>query len=195
MAEWITVGELARGSNVDAAQLAAFITKNFDYESREGTTFTERIAVKADQSPDIVAAFRSPAGERDAAARKTKAMWAQNRAAEIVANMPHTSTATFEGYRITRYGGFATGTSTINTVSGFFSTNVNQVESSINTARITAIHNLKVRAFEMGCNAVVGMDVDFVSVDSHGALNAQADSHYIVVCANGTAVEIEPLDN
>ena len=194
MAEWITVGALAQGSGVDAAQLAAFITKNFDYESRQGATFAERIAVKADQSPDIVRAFKEPAHKRDEAVRSTKARWAQNRAAEIVANMPHTSTATFEGYRITRYGGFATGTSTINTVSGIFASNQDLVEQSINTARIAAIHNLKQRAFEMGCNAVVGMDVDFVSVDSHGAFNAQADSHYIVVCANGTAVEIEPID-
>lgn len=128
------------------------------------------------------------------AVASVKARWANSRMQELVNNMPHTSTPSFEGYRITRYGGFATGTSTINTVGGFFSTDTSKVEASVNLARIRAIQNLKQRALDMDCNAVVGLDVDFVNVDSHAAFNAQNDSHYIVVCANGTAVEIEPIE-
>lgn len=73
-------------------------------------------------------------------------------------------------------------------------TDAAKIEEAVNEARKQAIFNLKKRVFEEGCDAVVALDVDFANVDSHGALRASVDSHYIIVCANGTGVNIEPIE-
>ncbi len=175
---------MANSAGVGTASLATFVMENFEFTKQEAYSFENRIVVPEEQAPEIIEAFKEGTEE---AVKKAKATIAKNKAESMVQNMPHTSTPSFEGYRIARYGGFATGTATINTASGLLWSSQSRVEDSIDIARIQAIQNLKQKAFDMDCNAV------FVSVDSHGVLNTQNNSHYLMVCANGTAVEIEPI--
>ncbi|MBQ1317341.1 MAG: heavy metal-binding domain-containing protein, partial [Lachnospiraceae bacterium] len=62
--------------------------------------------------------------------------------------------------------------------------------------RRQAIKELKEAAYDLGCNAVIGVDFDYLTMDPQhaGALNATVtvyEPYVICVTANGNAVVIE----
>lgn len=117
----------------------------------------------------------------------------ENHFLEIARNMPITSGTNFEGHRITRYAGYVSGDEVATIPMGFFSGTITNdaVNETIKKVRSVAIQELKEAAANIGCNAVIGLDFDYITIDrtgSHGTLEVK-----IILTANGTAVEIEPL--
>ena len=61
------------------------------------------------------------------------------------------------------------------------------VQKTMRDSRRTALHELKQEAYEVGANAVVGVDLDYVQLSSAGSM--------VMLVASGTAVIIEETDN
>ena len=126
------------------------------------------------------------------AARKKKAM----------AEMLITSGFNFDGYRITKYSGYISGDDAISVDRGLaiFSsggTNVkNELMNSLVTIRRNALRELKEAAYALGCNAVIGVDFDYLTLDPQTA-NLTGGTTYqpyvFGVTANGNAVVIEKI--
>ena len=114
-----------------------------------------------------------------------------------------TSGYNFEGYRIVKYSGYISGDDAMSIdrgTSGFFSsaTNVGQsLTRSLTQIRKQAIKELKEAAYDLGCNAVIGVDFDYITLDPETATSAGGTAYlpYVFcVTANGTAVVIEKED-
>ncbi len=59
------------------------------------------------------------------------------------------------------------------------------VQQTMRDARRTALYELKKEAFEVGANAVVGVDLDYVELSAAGSM--------VMLVASGTAVVIEEV--
>jgi uncharacterized protein YbjQ (UPF0145 family) len=59
------------------------------------------------------------------------------------------------------------------------------VQETMRDARRTALYELKKEAFEVGANAVVGVDLDYVELSAGGSM--------VMLVASGTAVVIEEV--
>ena len=125
--------------------------------------------------------------------RKQKLLAAEEqRIAEIVRTMPITSGPNLEGYRIVRYAGYVSGdeVATIPRTLFLRSMKNDAVNDTIKQVRNVAIRELKEAAANLDCNAVIGLDFDYITLDS-GTENVTETK--IVLTANGTAVEIVPV--
>lgn len=117
----------------------------------------------------------------------------EKRLAEVARNMPITSGTNFEGHRIVRYAGYVSGDEVATIPMGFFTGTMtnDDVNDTIKRVRNVAIQELKEAAANIGCNAVIGLDFDYITIDRSGAQGTIEVK--IVLTANGTAVQIEPL--
>ena len=115
------------------------------------------------------------------------------RVAEVARSMPITSGTNFEGYRIIRYGGYVSGDEVAVIPMGFFTGSMSNdaVNETIKRVRNVAIQELKEASANIDCNAVIGLDFDYITIERSGAQGTLEVK--IVLTANGTAVEIEPL--
>jgi uncharacterized protein YbjQ (UPF0145 family) len=122
-----------------------------------------------------------------------------------LANMLITSGFTFDGYTITKYSGYISGDDAVEIprgTAGIFSTGTNVCDAlmaSLVTIRRKALAELKEAAYALGCNAVIGVDFDYLTLDPQTA-NFQGGTTYLPyvfgVTANGNAVVIEKnMDN
>jgi len=119
---------------------------------------------------------------------------------KILANMLITSGFNFDGYTITKYSGYISGDDAVQIdrgTSGFFSraTNVgDSLMASLVQIRRKALAELKEAAYALGCNAVIGVDFDYLTLDPQTA-NTSGGTVYLPyvfgVTANGNAVIIE----
>ncbi|HCX04181.1 MAG TPA: putative heavy metal-binding protein [Clostridiales bacterium] len=103
-----------------------------------------------------------------------------------------TTTPTVEGKKITEYKGvifgeviagvdfikdFAAG------LTNFFGGRSNSYEGELIEARQSALREMEERARRLGCNAVVGVDIDYEVLGQNGSM--------LMVTASGTAVVVE----
>lgn len=119
---------------------------------------------------------------------------------EALSSMLITSGFNFDGYKITKYSGYISGDDAISIdrgTSGIFSsaTDVNEeLTKSLVKIRRNAIQELKEAAYDLGCNAVIGVDFDYITLDPETA-NSSGGTTYLpyvfCVTANGNAVVIE----
>lgn len=119
---------------------------------------------------------------------------------KALANMLITSGFTFEGYKIKKYSGYISGDDAIQIdrgTAGFFSSATNVGDSlmaSLAEIRRNAIKELKEAAYALGCNAVIGVDFDYLTLEPETA-NSSGGTTYLPyvfgVTANGNAVIIE----
>lgn len=102
------------------------------------------------------------------------------------------TTPTLEGRRIVRYVGIASGEAIVgaNIVRDLFASvrdivggRAGAYENVLQSARETALTEMRENAERMGANAVVGVDLDYETLGSGGSM--------LMVCASGTAVVIE----
>ena len=115
-----------------------------------------------------------------------------------------TSGFSFEGYRIVKYSGYISGDDAVQVnrgTAGFFSdpTNVGEkLMQSLTIIRRNALRELKEAAYELGCNAVIGVDFDYLTLDPQTA-NSSGGTTYLPyvfgVTANGNAVIIEKIED
>lgn len=119
---------------------------------------------------------------------------------KALASMLITSGFTFEGYKIKKYSGYISGDDAIEIprgTAGFFSNATNVGDSlmeSLAKIRRNAINELKEAAYALGCNAVIGVDFDYLTLEPETA-NSSGGTTYLPyvfgVTANGNAVIIE----
>jgi len=135
-------------------------------------------------------AHEEAAREKEEAARKKKAM----------AQMLVTSGFTFDGYRITKYSGYISGDDamTVSRGSSFTDGGVrDKLMASLSEIRRNALRELKEAAYDLGCNAVIGVDFDYITLDPQTA-NFSGGTTYqpyvFCVTANGNAVIIEKIE-
>lgn len=114
-------------------------------------------------------------------------------------NMLITSGFSFDGYTIVKYSGYISGDDAISVDRGFtfFGGEGNvkdKLMESLVVIRRNALAELKEAAYALGCNAVIGVDYDYITLDPQ---NANLTGHTVYqpyvfgVTANGNAVIIE----
>ena len=121
-----------------------------------------------------------------------------------LSNMLITSGFSFDGYKIKKYSGYISGDDVISIdrgTSGIFSDPTNVGESltkALVQIRRQAIKELKEAAYNLGCNAVIGVDFDYITLDPETA-NSRGGTTYLpyvfCVTANGNAVIIEKSED
>ena len=103
-----------------------------------------------------------------------------------------TTTQSVEGRKIVEYKGIVFGEviSGVNVVkdmmaglTNFFGGRSNTYETELINARQNALKEMEERAFQLGANAVVGVDIDYEVLG--------ADNGMLMVTASGTAVRVE----
>ena len=117
-----------------------------------------------------------------------------------MSSMLITSGFSFEGYTITKYSGYISGDDVVQIdrgSQGFFSSVTDVGASLMNSLvdiRRNALQELKEAAHALGCNAVIGVDFDYLTLDPE-TVNASGGTLYMPyvfgVTANGNAVVIE----
>ena len=147
-------------------------------------------ALKAEEDRRKEAILAEEARE---SARKKKAM----------ANMLITSGFNFDGYRITKYSGYISGDDamSVDRGAGFLGFATSDAKdglmASLSQIRRNALRELKEAAYELGCNAVIGVDFDYITLDPQTATitgGTQYQPYVFCVTANGNAVVIEKIE-
>ena len=116
---------------------------------------------------------------------------------QATANMLITSGFSFDGYTITKYSGYISGDDAVNIDRGMGSMSNNVADSLMNSLvniRRNALAELKEASYALGCNAVIGVDFDYLTLDPETA-GSNGGTLYLPyvfgVTANGNAVIIE----
>ncbi len=124
----------------------------------------------------------------------------RKRLQEELQNIWITSGFSFDGYTITKYSGYISGDDAISVDRGFdglFSKGANVGEhllASLKEIRRNALLELKEAAHALGCNAIIGVDFDYMTLDPQTANSTGGTTYYpyvFCVTANGNAVVIE----
>ena len=127
----------------------------------------------------------------------------ENRKKIAMQNMLITSGFNFDGYRVVKYSGFISGDDVARIdreTLGLFNISLTDIEKELSTAlkaiRRQALTELKEAAYELGCNAVIGVDYDYITFEPESARGGHTVymPYIISVTANGNAVVIEPID-
>lgn len=116
---------------------------------------------------------------------------------QALASMLISSGFSFDGYTIVKYSGYISGDDAVQIPrTGWFggSQTDQLLTDALVRIRRQAIAELKEAAYNLGCNAVVGVDFDYITMDPQTA-NSSGGTTYepyvICVTANGNAVLIE----
>lgn len=113
-----------------------------------------------------------------------------------MAQMLISSGFSFDGYKIVKYSGYISGDDAVEIPrSGFLGGNNGQnLTNALVQIRRQALQELKEAAYDLGCNAVVGVDFDYITMDPQTATltgGTLYEPYIICVTANGNAVVIE----
>lgn len=135
---------------------------------------------------------KQQAAEQQAAAEKQQAL----------ASMLITSGFNFDGYAITKYSGYISGDDAVQMdrpKQGWITGGVHgdvgaDLLSALVRIRRKALLELKEAAYALGCNAVIGVDFDYLTLDPETATSGGGTLYLpflFAVTANGNAVIIE----
>ena len=161
--------------------------KNVEYKAK----IAEQERIRYEQEQAIIRAeeARLQAIAEEEAMNKQRAM----------ATMLISSGFSFEGYKIVKYSGYISGDDAVQIPrSGIFGgNNGKNLTDALIRIRRQALIELKEAAYDLGCNAVVGVDFDYITLEPETA-NFNGGTLYepyiICVTANGNAVVIEPTE-
>ena len=142
---------------------------------------------------------KKEAAAHEAAEAERKKKEAEEEKQRALASMLISSGFSFDGYKIVKYSGYISGDDCVTMPrDNFWGSNKvsDNLCNSLVKIRRQAIKELKEAAYDLGCNAVVGVDFDYLTMDPQhaAALNAQQtvyEPYVICVTANGNAVVIE----
>lgn len=195
------VKDIAGLYNLDNYQFEKFLRNQNDplgyiQETSTGLSI-EDLAVQS-----LVDSFNSYQAEKEAERVLREKAEAEKEMA--MSRMLISSGFTFEGYRIVKYSGYISGDDAIQVdrgTHGFFSSVTNVGESlmvSLKQMRRQALKELKEAAYDLGCNAIIGVDFDYITLEPETA-NSSGGTTYLPyvfgVTANGNAVIIEKIEN
>lgn len=120
---------------------------------------------------------------------------------QAIARMLVTSGFNFDGYRIVKYSGYISGDDAMSVDRGYAWERVSvrdELLASLSKIRRNALRELKEAAYDLGCNAVIGVDFDYITLDPQTA-NFSGGTTYqpyvFCVTANGNAVIIEKIED
>jgi uncharacterized protein YbjQ (UPF0145 family) len=198
--------DIARSYGLDPERLSAFIKTSPLKIPHTVTTFG---GIEIDDSliqrvvGDYTQYEAAIAAQQESQRKSAQEAQEQKRAA--LAKMLITSGFNFDGYTITKYSGYISGDDAIQIprgTQGIFSgaTDVGAaLMASLVQIRRNALAELKEAAWALGCNAVIGVDFDYLTLDpetSNGAWTAANQRtvylpYVFGVTANGNAVIIE----
>ena len=196
--------ELGEAHDYDNEQKVIEMLKSSDkYKNTVKTSLMGTTTVEGDVG-EIAAYVKTGLEAKKAleAAAKAEAAKAEAEYNAEVAKVLITSGYAFEGYKITRYSGYISGDDCVTMPRTSFFGN-NKVEDnlcgSLVQIRRQALKELKEAAVDLGCNAVIGVDFDYIVLDpQHNNLGNYTTTVYepyvICVTANGNAVEIEKTE-
>jgi len=188
--EWIAPYMIERAK--EAAERAAIEAKEAAIEAKEAA---ERAAIEAKEAAERAAIEAKEAAERAAIEAKEAAERAAIEA-KGSATILISSGFNFDGYTITKYSGYISGDDAIQIPrSGVFGgDNGSNLTNALVSIRRQALIELKKAAYNLGCNAVIGVDFDYLTLEpeSVNLLGGTLYEPYIIcVTANGNAVFIE----
>ena len=134
--------------------------------------------------------------------RKVRSFFEEvERKQKALSSMLISSGFSFDGYRIVKYSGYISGDDAVQIPrTGIFKGNDNgaNLTNALVKIRRQALTELKGAAYNLGCNAVIGVDFDYITIEPQTA-NITGGTTYepyvICVTANGNAVVIEKEDN
>lgn len=118
---------------------------------------------------------------------------------KAIAAMLVTSGFSFDGYTIKKYSGYISGDDAIQIDrDNLFDGQGQHLTDSLVKIRIQALKELKEAAYDLGCNAVIGVDFDYMTFEpetiSHDIISGSThvyEPYIVCVTANGNAVLIE----
>lgn len=188
------------------------IVKRYSLDPHEFETFVARSsfphkeslmgALTIDDSADVnqlLAAYQQWQAEKQA--KRDRAAQARAEKNAALARMLITSGFNFDGYTITKYSGYISGDDAIQVPREngiLFTSGVNVADAlmeSLVIIRRNALQELKEAAYALGCNAVIGVDFDYITLDpQRGNITGTAtfyEPYVFGVTANGNAVIIE----
>lgn len=117
------------------------------------------------------------------------------------ARMLVTSGFNFDGYRIVKYSGYISGDDAMSVDRGYAWADVSvrdKLMASLSEIRRNALRELKEAAYNLGCNAVIGVDFDYITLDPQTASiggGTVYQPYVFCVTANGNAVIIEKIED
>jgi uncharacterized protein YbjQ (UPF0145 family) len=187
--------DIAKQYGVDATRFESFIRQsNFSY--REG--FSNIILDDDQDIGQVISIYQKY--ETQLAEENERKRLEEVYKQEALANMLITSGFSFDGYTITKYSGYISGDDAVQIARGYQgllsrATDVGEsLMASLVIIRRKALLELKEAAFALGCNAVIGVDFDYLTLDPQTA-NSTGGTTYLPyvfgVTANGNAVIIE----
>ena len=199
--------EIASQNGFDKTELENYIRKSSVVPFKDGFT---GIVVEDSDVAAVVDSFKNylaievqkravakKAAEDEAAALEKAAEDKKN----ALARMLITSGFNFDGYTIKKYSGYISGDDAVQVArgsQGLFGGGATDVGSALMKSlvkiRRQALTELKEAAYALGCNAVIGVDFDYITLDPETA-NFNGGTLYLPyvfgVTANGNAVIIE----
>ena len=198
--------EIAQKYGIDHLEFDRFlVATRVEYH----TSFSGEKVIKDNKVEDLIKKFNTYCIEK-AQLEEQKELEAKRQAeykaelAKALSKMLITSGFSFEGYRIVKYSGYISGDDAVQVnrgTAGFFSdpTNVGEkLMQSLTIIRRNALRELKEAAYDLGCNAVIGVDFDYLTLDPQTA-NSSGGTTYLPyvfgVTANGNAVIIEKIED
>ncbi len=184
------IKEIAQKYNIDEKDFYTFLSDNhFSYTVGLLNDFVddgkvESYVAKYKEAKRVIEEKERIAEEKDALKRK------------CLAEMLISSGFSFEGYTITKYSGYISGDdATQMPRSGVFGgKNGENLTNALVKIRRQALKELKEAAYNLGCNAVVGVDFDYITLEPETVSitgRTLYEPYIICVTANGNAVVIE----
>jgi uncharacterized protein YbjQ (UPF0145 family) len=207
--------EIAKNNGLDNEIFESWLRQS-SYKYKSGVIG----GIDIDETQDIneiVSKFKEYYAEKQSAAQKEREerqrsemeanslrQRAEQEKQQALASMLITSGFNFDGFTITKYSGYISGDDAVQIDRGrvgMFGGGASNVGDSLLASlvkiRRTALAELKEAAHALGCNAVIGVDFDYLTLDPETA-NSQGGTTYLPyvfgVTANGNAVIIEKND-
>lgn len=185
--------EIANRYSIDKEVFEDFLNRNrLDY--KEGFS---SISVDDSKVEQYVSMFRADLAQQqaDAEAAKQAEIDKQRAISQILIS----SGFNFDGYKIIKYSGYISGDDATQIPRGDWFSGDQHGEDLTNALvkiRRQALKELKEAAYDLGCNAVIGVDFDYITLEPErsSAMNRSItvyEPYVICVTANGNAVVIE----
>ena len=198
--------------SIEISRKYGFDPRSFDdWLKQSGYKFQSKLmSIEVDESQnidEIAGKFKVYSDEQNQLASERSAAQQQEAAErnQKLAGILITSGFNFEGHTITKYSGYISGDDAIEVnrpSQGFFGGMGKQsvgasLMASLVQIRRNALTEMKEAALALGCNAIIGVDFDYLTLDPETASN-QGGALYLPyvfgVTANGNAVIIEKND-
>ncbi len=180
--------EIVDQYNLDESSFTSFVKNNAQVYGYNKSSIPDEMVEKA------VAGFRKYLSDAQAQyrARTAETQFKQKALSEMLIK----SGFTFDGYTITKYSGYISGDDAVEIPRyGLFKDNGQNLTNALVQIRRKALMELKEAAYNLGCNAVIGVDFDYMTLEPerNSMLTTQTKYEPYVICvtANGNAVVIE----